>query len=231
MKNLKFITDSMIMHRGFFDNEKIIENTIKAFKKANNSKHPYEFDVRLTKDEKVVVFHDENLKRLGNYDKKISDMTYAEIKKIKLLNADTIPLFEDVLKLDNKYGILIEIKNETNNRYLEDKVLELLKDYDKDYSIISFNKSTLKYIRSKNKECILGYLIGKKNNKRMSNIIFLKTFKPDFISVGKNEVNSKYIKNYNKKNPVLIWTIKNRSDFNKYKNKGTSLVLENINMI
>lgn len=221
-----------LIHRGFFDNEKIVENTIKAFKKANSSGHPYELDVRLTKDEKVVVFHDDNLKRLGNTSKKISDMTYDEIKKVKLLGVDTIPLFEDVLKLDNKYGIMIEIKNEDNNRVLEDKVLELLSTYDKPYSIISFNRKSLRYIRSKNKDISLGYLIGKKNKKffaRLSNRVFIRTFKPDYISVSKTEINNKSVKKY--KVPVLIWTIKSREEYNKYKNKCDNLVLENINMI
>ena len=221
-----------LIHRGFYDNEKTVENTIKAFKKANSSGHPYELDVRLTKDEKVVVFHDDNLKRLGNTNKKIYDMTYDEIKKVKLLGVDTIPLFEDVLKLDNKYGIMVEIKNENNNRLLEDKVLELLSSYDKPYTIISFNKKTLKYIRSKNKDIKLGLLIGKENKKsfnRLSNKIFIKSFKPDFISVSKTEVDSKYVKKY--QNPVLVWTIKSREEYNKYKNKCDNLVLENINMI
>lgn len=231
MKNLDFITNITIMHRGFFDNEKIVENTIKSFKKANTLKHPYELDVRLTKDEKLVVFHDETLKRLGGSSKKISDMTYSELSKIKLLGVDTIPLFEDVLKLDNKYGIIIEIKNENNNRALENKLIELLSSYDKPYSIISFNKKSLRYIRSKNKDIPLGLLItkSKKTFDRLQNSMFLKTFKPDFISINKLEVNNKYVKKYKK--PILIWTIKTREDYNKYKKIGTNLVLENINVI
>lgn len=230
MKNIDFITNSMIMHRGFFDNEKVVENTIKAFKKSNSLKHPYELDVRLTKDDKLVVFHDDNLKRLSNVDKMISDLTYEELKKIKLLKVDTIPLLEDVLKLDNKYGIIIEVKNEKNNRSLEDNLLDLLKDYNGEYAIISFNKKSLRYIKSKNKDISLGYLIGSKNNKLM-NSLFIKSFKPDFLSVKKTEINNKYIQKFKKEKPVLIWTIKNRTDFNKYKNKASSLVLENINMI
>jgi glycerophosphoryl diester phosphodiesterase len=234
MKNLDFITNTMIMHRGFFDNERIVENTIKAFKKANSNHHPYELDVRLTKDEKVVVIHDPDLKRLNGSSKKISNMTYDEIKKHKLLNIDTVPLFEDVLKLDNKYGIMIEIKNDDNNMLIVDKVLDLLKDYKGKYSIISFNKNTLKYIRSKNKDIVLGLLLGLKKEKlveTISNSFFVKTFKPDFISVSKRIIDSGYIKKFKKNNPVLIWTIKTREDFTKYKDKGTNLVLENINML
>lgn len=234
MKDLSFILDTMIMHRGFFDNDRIVENTIKAFKKANSNHHPYELDVRLTKDEKVVVFHDDSLKRLGSSNKKISSLTYDELKEEKLLGIDSIPLFEDVLKLDNKYGIMIEIKNDDDNMLLVDKVLDLLKEYKGKYCIISFNKNTLKYIRSKNKDIILGLLIGFRKEKpleRLSNKMFIKTFKPDFLSVNKRDIDYKYIKKYKKNNPVLIWTIKNREDFNKYKNKGTNLVLENINML
>ena len=234
MKNIKFITDSMIMHRGFFDNVKIIENTIKAFKKSNTNCHPYELDVRFTKDEKVVVFHDDTLKRLSNINKKVSSLTYEELKSIKLLNVDTIPLFEDVLKLDNKYGIIIEIKNDDNNMKLCDEVLRLLKDYNKPYAIISFNKDTLKYIRSKDSNILLGLLIGFRKEKplyRLSSRMFIKTFKPDFISINKREVNYRYIRKFKEKKPVLIWTIKTREDFNKYKELGTNLVLENINMI
>ena len=231
MRDLGFVTKKAIIHRGFYDNDKIIENTIKSFKKANSLGHPYELDVRLTKDEKVVVFHDDNLKRLGKTNKKVSDMTYDEIKSIKLLGVDTIPLFEDVLKLDNKYGLMIEIKNEDDNRVLEDKVLKLLSKYDKPYAIISFNKKTLKYIRHNNSNIILGYLIGRKKKPldRVSNKVFINSFKPDFISVNKTELDYKYIKNFD--NPKLLWTIKNREEYNKYKNKCDNLVLENINMI
>jgi hypothetical protein len=161
-------------------------------------------------------------------------MTYDEIKKHKLLNIDTVPLFEDVLKLDNKYGIMIEIKNDDNNMLIVDKVLDLLKDYKGKYSIISFNKNTLKYIRSKNKDIVLGLLLGLKKEKlveTISNSFFVKTFKPDFISVSKRIIDSGYIKKFKKNNPVLIWTIKTREDFTKYKDKGTNLVLENINML
>ena len=81
---------------------------------------------------------------------------------------------------------------------------------------------------------ILGLLIGLRKEKPFegfSNKFFIKTFKPDFLSVNKRNIDYKYIKKYKKNNPVLIWTIKTREDFTKYKDKGTSLVLENINMI
>ena len=49
-------------HRGLFDNKKIVENTISAFKKALLDNFNIELDIRVTKDNKIIVFHDENIK-------------------------------------------------------------------------------------------------------------------------------------------------------------------------
>ena len=47
-------------HRGLFDNKKIVENTISAFKKALLDNLNIELDIRVTKDNKIIVFHDFN---------------------------------------------------------------------------------------------------------------------------------------------------------------------------
>ena len=49
-------------HRGLFDNKKIVENTISAFKRALLDNFNIELDIRVTKDNKIVVFHDNNIK-------------------------------------------------------------------------------------------------------------------------------------------------------------------------
>jgi len=56
-------------HRGLFDNKKIVENTISAFKKTLLNSINIELDVRLTKDKKIIVFHDASIKRLTGIDK------------------------------------------------------------------------------------------------------------------------------------------------------------------
>ena len=69
------IPNNKIAHRGMFDNKKIPENSIKAFKKALKYNYSIELDVQLTKDNILVVFHDENLKRMTNIDKLLKDTT------------------------------------------------------------------------------------------------------------------------------------------------------------
>ncbi len=72
-------------HRGLFDNKKIVENTISAFKKALLDNLNIELDIRVTKDKKIIVFHDSNIKRLTGIDRLVKAMTYEELSKVKLL--------------------------------------------------------------------------------------------------------------------------------------------------
>ena len=53
-----------IAHRGLFNNEKgIVENTKTAFLLAIENKYNIETDISLTKDEKIIVYHDNDFKR------------------------------------------------------------------------------------------------------------------------------------------------------------------------
>ena len=72
-------------HRGLFDNKKIVENTISAFKKALLDNLNIELDIRVTKDKKIIVFHDDNIKRLTGINRLVKDMSYDELSKVKLI--------------------------------------------------------------------------------------------------------------------------------------------------
>ena len=102
MKKQIFKDWSNICHRGLHD-EKIPENSMKVFSKAIKNNYVIELDIHLLKDNNVVVFHDDNLKRMTNKNINIKDMTYEEIKKINLKQTnEKIPLLKDVLKLVDK---------------------------------------------------------------------------------------------------------------------------------
>lgn len=110
-------------HRGSC--HKHIENTLDAFKQAiNDGADGIELDVQRTKDGKLIVYHDENLKRLTGVKKYVKDVTWAEIQTMTLsinkhlsrpkLFLDTdIPSLESVLELmkDTSMIINIELKN------------------------------------------------------------------------------------------------------------------------
>jgi len=61
------------------------ENSMAAFKKAAElGVHGYEIDIRLTKDEEIIVFHDEYVDRTTDGAGRVADMTLAELKAFDL---------------------------------------------------------------------------------------------------------------------------------------------------
>ena len=63
-------------HRGLFDNHSNApENSLAAFKKAVDAGYGIELDVQLSKDKKLVVFHDSNLKRMFGVEGNVWDYT------------------------------------------------------------------------------------------------------------------------------------------------------------
>ena len=107
MKKLPLI----LAHRGLVTQYQ--ENTLPAIQASIESPHcnGTEFDVFLTKDNRVVLFHDENLKRVTGVDRNIYDMTWDDLKTIPILKEievdgglrqydkqESIPLLEDVLE-------------------------------------------------------------------------------------------------------------------------------------
>ena len=61
--------------------------------------HGFEIDIRLTKDEEIIVFHDEELNRVTNFSGKVSDYTLAELKEADLgyhfLDLDGAPSYKN----------------------------------------------------------------------------------------------------------------------------------------
>ena len=61
-----------------------------------------ELDLHLTRDGELVVFHDDDLKRVCGRPERPEDLTAAELTKCTLLGTkEHIPLFRDVLALVN----------------------------------------------------------------------------------------------------------------------------------
>ena len=99
----------IIAHRGYWD-KYIPENSMTAFIRCVERNIPIELDVHLTKDNKVVVFHDYDLFRMTGVSKRIEETNYEELQKYNLKKSyEKIPLLEDVLKIVNNKNTLNRI--------------------------------------------------------------------------------------------------------------------------
>lgn len=144
-------------HRGY--SARYVENTMIAFKKALElGADGIELDLRGTKDGRVVVIHDEDLKRLCGVDVKVSDLTFEELKEYKL-NGETIPTLEEVLSiLDDKHILNAEIK-EAN---VAERALQLIDEFRlTDSTVISsFDHELITHLIRKRPDMKFGFLVG-----------------------------------------------------------------------
>ena len=79
---ISWIKETPIAHRGLHTKD-IPENSLSAFENALKNNYAIELDVQFTKDKEVVVFHDENLKRITNDTRNIEDVNYSMLPSDK----------------------------------------------------------------------------------------------------------------------------------------------------
>ncbi len=234
-KECKWLFNKPIYHRGKFDNVKIYENTLEAFKLSIDDKSPFEFDVQLTGDYKVICFHDDNLKRLFNRDRLVSDISYKRINKLR--EDVSVPLFKDVLNMvDGKVELMIELKsvNSKLNKILVKQVYELLKDYKGKYVIVSFNPVLLRAYKKLDKDVFLGR-IGSNHKKGfihklvVNKHMFKFLVKPDFISYDVDNINYKLLESYkNKGYKITGWTLNDKTKIKELKKYYDNFIIEGL---
>lgn len=206
-------------HRGLFG-KNIPENSLSAFKKAVENNFGIELDVQLSKDNAVMVFHDYTLKRMTGAEGKLSDFTKDELKKLSLLETDEkIPTLEEVLKIvDGKVPLLVELKGESFDSSLCQKLAENLKEYKGEYCVESFNPLLIKNIKKYLPDVICGQLytnvIKEKKFSVLNLLLTMMSFnflaKPDFIAYDKKVRKSLPVKITTElfKAPKFVWTMK-----------------------
>lgn len=130
------------MHRGGKSIENYPENCLETLQYVNDSIPAiYEIDIAKTKDNVLVLMHDDNLNRISTGEGAITNYTYSELLQYNLEddfgNETTfkIPLFKDVLTWakTNKVILTIDIKKSVSVEH----VVALIKETNaEDVSII-----------------------------------------------------------------------------------------------
>ena len=160
---MKLTTDgkmTIAAHRG--DSYNYYENTMEAFRAAIRSGvEMIETDVHLTKDDQLVLIHDNTVERTTDGRGWIKDMTLAELRKLNAGGSEewlSIPTLEELLQLLKESGTLLNL--ELKEYYEGDEVslerchrcidlcVELIEKYDMADKMVfnSFDAHALEYI-------------------------------------------------------------------------------------
>lgn len=156
---------TLFAHRGLHSGDsRIPENSLPAFLRARDAGYGVELDVQLTSDKQVVVFHDDNLQRVCGLDRRVDELTYAELQKLRLFNSEqTIPLLSDVLTIMEDTTVLCEFK--TMRSFTDTTLCEIaypiLAGYKGAVCVESFNPMMMRWFRRNAPHYIRG-ILGKR---------------------------------------------------------------------
>lgn len=158
-KNIDEFLNVRYAHRGLHDAEKA-ENSISAMRAAVEAGYGIELDVRLSKDGKLVVFHDDTLDRVCGREGKVIDFTAEELATFKLSGTDDgIPTFDEVLlAVDGRVPLLVEIKENAGDSSVSKAAAERLKGYNGPFIVESFNPLSVKNASEILPEIACGFL-------------------------------------------------------------------------
>lgn len=189
-------------HRGLHDNRTDApENSAKAMRLAVEHSYGIELDVQLTKDEKVVVFHDAGLKRLCNVDAKVNSMTYDELQQLRILDSEEkIPLFSEILRMvDGRVPLIVEIKMINAKTKVCELVARELEQYKGIYGVESFHPLAVRWFKNNRPDIARGQLSAnfKKEGQKegfqewLVHMLFINLLgRPDFVAYSHKSANN-----------------------------------------
>ena len=210
-KNIKTIA-----HRGYV--AKGVENSIEALEGAAEVGADYvEFDIILTKDNKFVVMHDFNLKRLVGLNKRVQDMNFDEVVGLTIKQGDfssKIPSLEEFVNKAKELNmnLVIELKPHGAEppNYIDILIDEVKRLKLENYKFMSLNSKVMEELETKVPNLETGYVIPLQfGNFHHSNV--------DFFVIEDFSYRDHLVEQARKENKqVFVWTINNPALITKY---------------
>lgn len=202
------------------------ENTMAALEKAvEEMADRAEIDVQETADGVIVLCHDTSLKRVAGINKKVSDLTLEQIKKLDVgswfsseYQGEQIPTLEEVMEYaKGKIDLNIEIKNLGNSSGLPEKVIELVEKHEMQEQcvITSTNRFYLKRVKAVNPEIRTGYIISAAYGNFYSDEFI------DLISIRSSFVTERMIESAHEAGKAVhAWTVNGKVEMERLKQLG-----------
>lgn len=174
------------------------EHSFAGYDDAINKGSKYiEQDLILSKDNKLVVSHDNNLKRTLGIDINISDTNYNELKKYKFDNGEHLHLLNDIFeKYGNDVNYVVETKQSGNkNHLMENELLDVINNYKLEKNVIlqSFSLESLNYMNKKDNDIPQMLLLDDKKSEHVNDIIDTIPTNVKIITLSGNKMNKKSV--------------------------------------
>lgn len=230
-----------VAHRGLHDRELgIPENSLPAFARAVEHGKAIELDLHATADNRLVVLHDFQLKRMTGVPGIVEEWTLEDLRKLRLQGTDAqIPTLDEVLELvDGRVPLLLEIKSERLGEVgrLEPVLMKRLASYQGEFILEAFNPEVLVWLHRHAPQYIRGQLGNLDDENRQfkfysRHLMFNPLSRPDFIAFDIQKIDYKLRLACKKHGlPLLGWTIRTEAELKKADRLCDGVIYEHLEL-
>ena len=193
-------------HRGLHHGSGFPENSLIAFAAALEAGAGIECDVRLTADNRVVIFHDADAWRMCSSRMVLGRSTFAELSRLRV-GEGPIPTLQSLFSLvKGEVPLLIEVKTADDLLRWAPALRAVIADYDGPLGIMSFDPRIPRLLKTNMPEVRRG-LVVRDRLPPMRRRVALWLADPDFLAVERTALAKPWVAKLRERMPVYSWTI------------------------
>ena len=194
-------------HRGLHHGAGFPENSLIAFAAALEFGAGIECDLRLTADNQVVVFHDEDAWRMCASPTRIGQSTWAELSRLRVGEAP-IPTLPSLLELvAGRVPLLLEVKVSDDIWRWIPALRRDLAGYSGRIGVMSFDPRIARLHKTNLPEVRRG-LVVRADLPPLRRRLALWLADPQFTAVERAALGKPWVESIRERMPVYAWTIR-----------------------
>ena len=206
------------------------ENSVSAVRAAIESRADYaEVDVLMTADCVVVLLHDSDLKRVAGDERKISDLSFDEVKTLDVGSwfgpefvAERVPSLEEVINLSKgRIKLNIELKVYGPDSRLIPEVARIIRElnFEPECIVTTFDYDSLLELKRLNPKLRTGLIIAH----ALGDVSRLDV---DLFSVRANWLSDQVLRQaYSRAKEVHVWTVNDPAEMLSFMKRGVDNII------
>ena len=212
-------------HRGLHHGTQFPENSLTAFAAALELGAGIECDLRLTADNRIIVFHDADAWRLCASRMTIGTSTLAEIERLSI-GGFSIPTLESLLTLvAGCVPLLLEVKTERDVWRWVPSLRQALSGYDGRFGVMSFDARIPRLLKT-NLPSVRRGLVVRADLSSLRRAAALWLADPDFIAADRAALGQPWVSRLRRRVPMYSWTIRTADERRQAEVQADALIWE-----
>jgi glycerophosphoryl diester phosphodiesterase len=194
-------------HRGLHSGTAFPENSLIAFAAALELGAGIECDLRLTADNRIIIFHDADAWRLCASPMRIGESTLGDLSRLRI-GEHPIPTLESLLQMvAGRVPILFEIKVDKDLWRWAPALRQALTGYAGSFAVMSFNPRIARMMKTNMPDVRRG-LIVRAGLTPFRRWFAMQLADSDFLAVDLAALGESWVARARRRMPVYCWTVR-----------------------